>query len=246
MVLQKLTIQNFLSIRNVTLDLDNRGLVLIKGKNMDNEAIDNNGSGKSSIIEALVYALYGRTIRGISGDVVVHNIPKKNMKIWLDLVDDNGDTYRIARYRKHSTNKNKSLLYKNGKEITPKSEKDFNNFIADLLQADYLTFTSSLLYTAESFKFTSATDSEMKATFDRMLGLDVFSKCLEITKNRLKDVEGDLSTTEWKINDRKQKIDSLKQQAIEAEELLQEYEDKQKEKTAVLPFRVYLRPLSWK
>lgn len=234
MILQKLTIQNFLSIKSITLDLNDRGLVLIKGKNMDNEAIDNNGSGKSSLIEALVYALYGRTIRGLKGDAVVHNIPKKNMKIWLDLTDDNGDTYRIARYRKHSTNKNKSFLYKNGKDITPKSEADFNEYVADLLQADYLTFTSSLLYTAESFKFTSATDSEMKSTFDKMLGLDVFSKCLEITKNRLKEVEGDLSTTEWKIDDRKKKIDSLVEQILEAEELVQEYEDKQKEKSESL------------
>lgn len=230
MILQKLTIQNFLSIRSITLDLSDRGLVLIKGKNMDNEAIDNNGSGKSSLIEALVYALYGRTVRGLTGDSVVHNLPKKNMKIWLDLIDDNGDKYRIARYRKHATNKNKSFLFRNGKDITPKSEKDFNNYVADLLQMDYLTFTSSLLYTAESFKFTSATDSEMKSTFDKMLGLDIFSKCLEITKNQLKLVEGDLSTTQWKIDDRKEKIDSLEEQISEAEELSSTYNTKQKEK----------------
>lgn len=230
MILKTLTIQNFLSIRSIKLDLDNQGLVLIKGKNLDNEAIDNNGSGKSSMIEALVYALYGRTIRGLTGDAVVHNIPKKNMKIWLDLIDDNGDEYRIARYRKHSTNKNKSFLYKNGKDITPKSERDFNSSIADLLQMDYLTFTSSLLYTAESFKFTSATDSEIKSTFDKMLGLDVFSKCLEITKNRIKEVEGELSTTQWKITDRKSKLDSLATNISEAEEASSGYEQKQKEK----------------
>lgn len=230
MILKRLTVQNFLSIRSITLDLDERGLVLIKGQNKDNEAIDNNGSGKSSIVESLVYALYARTIRGLKGDAVVHNIPKKNMKIWLDLVDDNGDTYRIARYRKHLTNKNKSFLFRNGKDITPKSETDFNDYVADLLQMDYLTFTSSLLYTAESFKFTSATDSEMKSTFDKMLGLDVFSKCLEITKNRLKEVEGELSTTQWKIDDRKSKINSLAEQISEAEELSINYKTEQKEK----------------
>ena len=60
MIFQKLTIQNFLSIRSVTLDLNNRGIVLIKGKNLDNDSIDNNGSGKSSIIEALVCREIGR------------------------------------------------------------------------------------------------------------------------------------------------------------------------------------------
>lgn len=230
MILKQLTVQNFLSIRNITIDLENRGLVLLKGKNLDNESLNNNGAGKSSIIESLVYCLYGRTLRGLKGDSVVHKIPGKNMKIWLDLIDDNGDKYRIARYRKHSVNKNKSLLYRNGKDITPKSEMDFNNYIADLLQADYLTFTSSLLYSAESFKFTSATDSQIKNTFDIMLGLDIYQKCLEIAKNRLKVVEGKLDTTQWKINDRKTKIRDLETKIKDAEQDKLEYDENIKEK----------------
>ena len=80
MIFQKLTIQNFMSIRNIVLDLQDRGLVLIKGKNCDNPDLNNNGSGKSSMIEAIVYALYGRTLRGVRGDAIVHKKPKKNMK----------------------------------------------------------------------------------------------------------------------------------------------------------------------
>lgn len=230
MIFQRLTIQNFLSIRSVTLDLNNRGMVLIKGKNLDNDSIDNNGSGKSSIIEALVYVLYARTVRGLKGDSVVNNISKKNTKVYLDLVDDNGDEYRIARYRKHSTNKNKSILYRNGVDITPKSEADFNEAIVNLLQMDYLTFTSSLLYTSESFKFTSASDSEMKTTFDKMLGLDVFSKCLEVTKTRLKDLESKVSNIEWKIDDKVNKMESLNGQVVETEELSKTFIKSQKEK----------------
>ena len=223
MVLKQLTIQNFLSIKSITLNLENRGLVLLKGKNLDNDALNNNGAGKSSIIEALVYALYARTLRGLKGDAVVHKIPGKNMKIFLDLTDDDGSEYRIARYRKHYLNKNKSFLFRNGKDITPKSESDFNDYIADLLQADYLTFTSSLLYSAESFKFTSATDSEMKSTFDTMLGLDIYQKCLEITKNRLKLVESEISSTQWKIDDRTAKIEQLQSKLEEATDLRDEY-----------------------
>lgn len=230
MIFEKITIQNFLSIRSITLDLQDRGLVLLKGKNEDNPDLNNNGSGKSSIIEAIVYALYGRTIRGVKGDAIVHRIPKKNTKIFLDLIDDNGDKYRIARYRKHSTNKNRSMLYRNGKDITPKSEADFNDYVANLLQADYLTFTSSLLYSAESFKFTSATDAEMKNTFDVMLGLDVFQRCLEITKNRIKSVDSELSSIEWKISDRKTKIGDLDTKIEEAEQEKVDYESTKQEK----------------
>lgn len=212
MIFKTLTIQNFLSIKSIKLDLQDRGLVLLQGENRDNDALNNNGAGKSSIIEALVYALYGRTIRGLSGDDVVNNITNKNMKVWLDLEDDNGEQYRIARYRKHSTNKNKAFLFKGSTDITPKSVADFNDAVADLLQADYVTFTSSLLYTAESFKFTSSTDAEMKATFDTMLGLDVYQKCLEITKNRLRTLEGELALTETKINSKNERIEELEKQ----------------------------------
>ncbi len=228
MKFNRLSIQNFLSIQKIELDLENLGLVLLKGRNLDNPECDSNGAGKSSILEAFTYSLYGRTTRGLRGDDIIHNIPKKNMKIFLDVEDDDGTKYRIARYRKHSTNKNKSFIFRNGKDVTPKSEADVNSYIANLLQADYLTFTSSLLYSQESFKFTSATDSEMKSTFDLMLGLDVFSKCLEITKTLLKDVENGLSTSVWKIQDYEEKIQDYEQQIEDTGEKNELYEERKK------------------
>ena len=189
MIFKSIAIQNFLSIRKVALDLDKRGLVLLNGKNLDNPSLNNNGAGKSSILEAIIFVLYGRTLRGLKGDTVVNKSAGKNTKVFLDLVDDDGVPYRIARYRKHNTNKNKSFLYRNGVDITPKSEADFENAITDLLQADYATFTSSLLYSAESFKFTTATDSEIKKTFDTMLGLEILPKCRFTAKGALNITE---------------------------------------------------------
>lgn len=212
MILKHLSIQNFLSIKNIELDLSNRGLMLLQGRNLDNDSLNNNGAGKSSIIEALIYVLYGRTIRGLKGDTVVHKIPGKNMKICLELVDDNKDTYQIVRHRLHSVNKNKSLLFKNGKDITPLSESEFNDHIVNLVQADFLTFTSSVLYSAESFKFTSATDAEIKKTFDIMLGLDVYQQCWEVTKSRLRTVEYELSHIQAEIDNRNVKISVLGRQ----------------------------------
>lgn len=228
MILERLEVHNFLSISRIVLNLKDQGLVLLKGKNLDNDSLNNNGAGKSSIIESLVYALYGRTIRGIKGDAVVNRVVGKDTKVFLDLTDDDGTKYRIARYRKHSVNKNKSMLYRNGKDITPKSEADFNTFVANLLQADYLTLTSSLIYSAESFKFTSATDAEMKSTFDTMLGLDVYQKCLDITKARLVDVETKVQEYHWKIDSKYADI----QQAQNAIQSVNEQKEEQRQKVA--------------
>lgn len=192
MILETLGIQNFMSIRNIQLKLNDRGLVLIQGENLDNENFDNNGSGKSSITEALVYVLYGRTIRGLKGDDVVHNVPNRNCKVWLDIIDDDESRYRIIRYRKHREHKNSSYIYKNGKNITPRSEKEVNEFIVNLLQMDFLTFTSSLLYSEQSFKFTSATDAEMKSAFDTMLGFEVLTRCQDVAKDTVKSLSTNL------------------------------------------------------
>ena len=127
MIFKAVTASNFLSFKTLELNLENRGLLLLNGKNLDNPMLNNNGAGKSSVIESIVYALYGKTLRGLKGDAVIHRSVGKNMKVFLDLVDDDGSSYRIARYRKHDVNKNKSLLYKNGKDISPKSEADFGS-----------------------------------------------------------------------------------------------------------------------
>ena len=232
MIFNKLSIQNFMSIRSAELSLDSRGLVLINGINKDNEALNNNGAGKSSLLESLIYVLYGRTIRGLKGDEVVHKIPKKNMKVSLELTDDTGVKYVITRYRKHSVNKNKSTLFRDKVDITPKSEADFNEYVVNLLQADYTTFTSSLLYSAESFKFTMATDAEIKKTFDNMLSLDTLTKCLEITKERIKSVDWEIQKSESNIVSSKNQIDSINSRIEEAKKSKSQYEDRRKDKEA--------------
>ena len=70
-------IENFMSIEQGSLELNNQGYVLINGiNNNPTDASNSNGSGKSSIIEAVVYALTGETIRGTKD--IVNAIHDKN------------------------------------------------------------------------------------------------------------------------------------------------------------------------
>jgi DNA repair exonuclease SbcCD ATPase subunit len=209
MKLKKLIAQNFLSLRDIELELDERGLVLLCGENRDNPDFQSNGAGKSSITESLVYVLYGRTMRGIRGDDVVNNVAKKNCKVMLDIEDDDGTQYRISRFRKHSQQGNKFYLYCNGKDITPKSEADFTQTIVNLLQMDYLTFTSSIMYSSASFKFSSATDSELKSAFDTLLGFDIYKDCQNEAKAELRVVQSKIDEITSKIDNNKQEISNV-------------------------------------
>lgn len=223
-----------MSIKDILLPLENQGLLLLNGKNLDNPALNNNGSGKSSIIEAIVYSLYGRTLRGVRGDLVVNRIIGADMRLELQLVDDDEVTYTIIRHRKHNKYKNKSLLYREEQNITPKSEADFDAYITKLLQADFIIFTASLLYSSESFKFSTASDNEIKKAFETMLGLDILSVAHEIAKQNLKDTQTELLSSVNSISDKKAQITRFEAQLQDLHDKQQEYLSARKQKIEYL------------
>ena len=94
--------RNFLSIGNVTQDLDLMidGLTLILGENMDVGGVNSrNGAGKTAILQAVSYALFGKPLTKIRLDNLTNSINNKAMLVTLDL-ESNGRRYRIERGRK--------------------------------------------------------------------------------------------------------------------------------------------------
>ncbi|WAB24982.1 exonuclease activity protein [Lysinibacillus phage vB_LfM_LysYB1] len=194
MRLKTMGIQNFMSIRKAEVPLENQGLILIQGKNLDDPAFESNGAGKSTISEALVWAIYDKTVRGLSGDEVVNNKIKKNTNVWLDFEDDNKSQYRISRYRKHNEHKNNCNIFKDGVNITPKSTKDANKMIESIIGMSFNTFLNSILFGQGAVKlFSVATDKEKKEILEQILQIDEFNRLLDTTKQRLSSKKSDLS-----------------------------------------------------
>lgn len=100
-----LTIKNFLTVGEGKVNLDNRGLILIQGANEDDPSASSNGAGKSSVVDALCWVLFGTTARGVSGDAVVNKTNKKDCKVSI-VMTEGDDRYVITRYRKDSAQKN--------------------------------------------------------------------------------------------------------------------------------------------
>lgn len=105
----QLSIKNFLTIWNAPLYLDGKGLVLIQGVNEDDTSATSNGVGKSSIPDALCWALYGITARDVTGDAVVNKTAKKDCSVAV-IMQDGASIYRITRYRKHKEFKNQTVV----------------------------------------------------------------------------------------------------------------------------------------
>lgn len=177
-------ITNFLSIGNIDLDLKDRGLVLIQGENADDTSQSSNGSGKSSIPDAICWALYGVTSRKQTADGVVNNIVGKNCEVIVHLTD-NGDFYAIARHRKHSKHGNKTLIHKNGNDITPATERATQDLINKIVGCDAATFTSAIYAQQEKMPdLPGMTDAELKVIVEEAAGLTRLSKCHELAKTR--------------------------------------------------------------
>ena len=70
--------QNFRSFSHFKLELNDLGLTLLNGQNTGIDSERTNGSGKSSVIYAMIYALYGETPDGAKSDEVIKNDVGKN------------------------------------------------------------------------------------------------------------------------------------------------------------------------
>ena len=100
--IKNITVKNFLSVGNVSqaVTFTDEELTLVLGENLDLGGNDNrNGTGKSSILNAISYALYGEALVKIKKDNLVNKINTKGMVVTIEFEKD-GVLYRIERGRK--------------------------------------------------------------------------------------------------------------------------------------------------
>lgn len=195
MRLGEMTVQNFLSIQEAGIDFSNKGLVLVQGSNEDSTAFDSNGAGKSTLVsEAPTWCIYGKTIRGFKPDKVVNRVAGKDTKVALKVYDDMGDEYEIIRHRKHREYKNHVLLYRNGENITGKSDTDTDKMIEDIIGMDFVTFSNSIMFgQGAGTMFALATDATQKQVLERMLQIELFKDMQEEAKKSLAKEEKKIS-----------------------------------------------------
>lgn len=206
MEILKLEINNFLTIGEATLGLDNKGLVLLRGENRDDPSASSNGSGKSSIPDAICWALYGETARGASGDSVVNKVAKKDCRVRITLRD--GDTvYCITRYRKHKEYKNVTLIHSwtygewegagvSGVEMHKATEKETQLAINEIMGCTPEVFMASIYAGQEAMPdLPKMTDKQLKALIEQAAGVERLEKAYEISRSKAMVAKSQLEGT---------------------------------------------------
>lgn len=182
MILKKVTIENFKSIGNtVSLDLNKNGTCLISGRN---------GSGKTSLIESIVWCIYGVT--KLKADNVVNKIIGENTKVELEFSEREKD-YVITRYRKHKTHKNNVYIFENGNNISLKNQVDTQDLIQKIVGIDSRAFMSSIVLSSETYKqFLRETNSVRLQIFESVFSLRELNDFKKIALQKIKSLENDI------------------------------------------------------
>lgn len=233
--LKHLILENFLSFGYAEIDLNDREYVLVNGIN--NNPTDNatsNGSGKSSIWEAISYALTGETIRGITKNLVnIH--ADGGMRVELSFSID-GTEYRICRYKEHKEFKNDIKFFINGVDNSGKGVRDTEKLISEHLPDLTSSLIGSVIILGQGLpqRFSNNTPSGRKEILEKLSKSDFM---IEDIKKRISDRKTDLnknlreledsilsktsqlSIIEKQLNNYKEQLNSLEDKSVYVEKI---------------------------
>ena len=218
--LKNITLRNFLSIGQVTqaVNFDRQELTLILGENLDLGGDGaRNGTGKTSLIQALSYALFGVPINSIRKDNLVNRTNGKNMMVTLEF-SVNGIDYKIERGRKPNILRfyvNSDL--QKGLDDAQGENKETQIAIERVIHMSSDMFKHIVALNTYSEPFLALKNNEQRDIIEQLLGITLLSEKAEVIKGLVKDSKDDIQQEEFKVkaieeaNKRvKEQIDSTK------------------------------------
>jgi DNA repair exonuclease SbcCD ATPase subunit len=168
MILKTLKAKNFYSFRTVELDLSKfRNIVYVKGINRDSGG--SNGSGKSSILEMITFAIFGKTIRKSTEEALVNCDSKKNLEVEICVYKDGVGEAVITRAKRP----NSLQFYLDGVDLTQENANKTQEKIEKELGLSYKTFVASIVFGQHvDLEFLSATADDKRTIIRNFLNLD--------------------------------------------------------------------------
>lgn len=188
---KKLIIENFLSFGHSELDLAQQGYVTVQGKNNNiDDFAQSNGSGKSSIFDALMWCLTGDTVRGNIKNIC--NILVNDGCYVKLILDVDGKECQILRSKDHSEYKSNLSVILNGEDKSGKGIRDSQKILEDLFPDLTSQLLGSVVILGQGLpqRFTNNTPSGRKEILEKLSKSDFM---IEDIKNRAAEYKKSLS-----------------------------------------------------
>ncbi len=194
--IKELTVKNFMSVGNQTqaVDFGKENLTLVLGENLDQGGDDSgsrNGTGKTTIVNALSYALFGTALTNIKKDNLINKINNKNMLVTLAFNKD-GTDYRIERGRKPNVLK----FYVNDQEQETEESDDAQGDMRetqkdldDLLGMSHDMFKHIVALNTYTEPFLSMRANDQRVIIEQLLGITLLSEKAESLKELIRQTK---------------------------------------------------------
>ena len=208
LTIKELTVKNFMSVGNQAqaIKFTDKSLVLVIGENMDlggDDAGARNGTGKTTIINALSYVFFGEALTNIRRDNLVNKTNEKGMVVSVKFIKNNVE-YTIERGRKPQIFK----FYANDIEQNVESNeaqgenKETQLEINRLMGMTHAMFKNIIALNTYTQPFLSTKAAEQREIIEQLLGITLLSQKADLLKDKMKATKTELLEEKLKIDTR--------------------------------------------
>ena len=213
-IFQKLSWKNFLSTGNykTTVDLTRHHNTLISG---------DNGAGKSTMLDALTYSLFGKSFRGIKLTQLPNSINEKDCEVEISF-SVGRDSYTVIR----GIQPKKFEIYKNGDMLDQDAKsKDYQRILEEqILKMTYKSFCQVVILGSSNYvPFMQLSASDRRLVVENLLDIDVFSVMntlvrakLQMTKEYVKDADTKIEILKNKVDEKQKLVSTLEKKSADS------------------------------
>ena len=196
-IFETLKYRNFLSTGNTPTKIQ-------LNKNTATLVVGANGAGKSTMLDALSFALFGKPHRAINKPQLVNSINNKNCEVEVTF-SIGPNQYKVFR----SVKPGKFMIYKNDELLNQESHtRDYQKVLeSNILKLNHKSFHQVVVLGSSSFiPFMQLPSAQRRGVIEDLLDIGVFTKMNSLTKERYSKLKSEIRSTEGNINILREKI----------------------------------------
>ena len=202
--IKNITIKNFMSVGNTTqaVNFAHDGLTLVLGNNLDlGGEGSRNGTGKTTLINALSYAVYGQALTNIRKDNLVNKTNNKNMLVSVDFEKD-GHSYRIERGRKPNKFQfivDDSIVNEQGTDEAQGENRLTQDEVLRVFDMSHTMFKHIVALNTYTEPFLAMKANDQRSIIEELLGISRLSEKAERLKELMRDTNEDIKTEQARL-----------------------------------------------
>ena len=200
-VFKKIHYKNILSTGNSFTEID-------FVKNKTTLIVGENGAGKSTVLDALSFVLYGKSFRKINKPQLLNSVNQKSLIVEIEL-ETGGHRYKVCRGIKPTLFE----IYQNDKLINQTaSVRDYQDLLEkNILKMNHKSFSQVVVLGSSTFvPFMQLTAAQRREVIEDLLDLEIFSTMNNILKAKLSQGKEDIREVQYELDLIEEKINLVK------------------------------------